>query len=259
MMMRSRIISLLPAGILILAAIPMAGQTESRRDDVSPSVEASISVEAGDTILPGADYEIAAPGEKNTDARSVFVNLPVGVLDILPRTQRLDMLSYIDADSIWQAPNVMGGVSELIAAGPDYLKVRISSVSTLEVRMLPYKKGEIVMTVYSIGGENAAGDSDIRFFTPELTQLERTKFFKYPDLKDFLDIPKDAPVSFNELEQVIAFPTYEFEASPDNTSLNGHLTVGKYMTQEDFDIIKPYLRPAGVTYHWDGNKYTTRQ
>lgn len=215
-----------------------------------PDIDRGFSVSA-DT----GEFAATASGQPVDNACSAFVNLPVNVLDILPRNVRIDMLTYFAADSIWQAPNSMEGLSHLETAGKDYLRVALTEVSDLQVRMLPYGKDrQIVMTIYTIGRGGQAPDSDVRFFDASLTELDRTKFFRYPQLKDYLDVPKGSLTSMKELTQMVAFPTYEFVTDAESTDLRGRLSVGEYMQTDDYNILKLYLRP-GVTYLWNGKSY----
>ena len=110
------------------------------------------------------------------------------------------------------------------------------------------------MTLYTVGGDSQAPDTDIRFFDTELNELPRDKYFKLPQLKDFFDL-KGALTSMKEIERMIPFPTVEYTASADSDRLNAKLTVGEFMNQDDYRIIRVLLRPDGLTYLWDGKKY----
>lgn len=193
------------------------------------------------------------------DARKVFVNLPVGVLDILPKPIRSDMLTYFENDSVWQAPNSMGGVSTLSAASPEFLEVKVSDVSLLQVKRLPYKGGCVFMTVYTVGIGGGAPDSQLRFYSSTMKDLPLKKFIRMPRIADFLNLAGHHGKKLSELEQVVAFPTYEFSTSASSNDLSGELTVGEYMTEEDYAEIKPYLRPGGVTYTWTGSGYRMKK
>lgn len=199
--------------------------------------------------------EIAEARQPNANALSAFVNMPDVALELLPNDTRRDMASYIEADSVWQAPNVMGGVSSITEASDDFVEVKVSPVSTLQIRKLPFKGGHIFMTVYTVGADRQAPDSQVSFYTSAMESLPTDKFFKLPDLAEFLVIPKGSKENFKSLSQLVAFPTYDFSASPEDTALKGKLSVGAFMTDEDFAELKPYIREQGVTYVWTGKEY----
>ncbi len=90
-------------------------------------------------------------GQESLTASEVFANIPLEVLDMLRPSTRLDMLDYYShADSLWVAPDALGGKSQLLQVAPDYLKVSVTPVSTLEIKILPSKKGDIIMTLYTV-------------------------------------------------------------------------------------------------------------
>lgn len=190
-------------------------------------------------------------------ARDVFANIPLNVLDLLDRSTRLSMLIYWDMDSVWKAPNAMEGLSHLDSVTPNYLKVSLTDVSSLQIKLLPYKKGKLIMTIYNIG-EPDSGDSDIRFFNSDYTQLPGKKFKEETELKEFFNIPKGSLTSMKEIYNMIPFYTTVFYADPDNNTLTGRLTLGDYVNTDDLNIVKLFMRPCAI-YDWNGSKFRLRK
>lgn len=205
---------------------------------VSVIVPSFASREAGDTLK----------------ARDVFVNLPVKTLDILSHSTRLDMLDYYDIDSIYQARNGMEGVSELVKVTPDYLKVRLTPVSTMEIGMLhpQKKKAPSAVVLYTVGGNSQAEDTEVAFFDSDLKELPAEKYLEYPDVLDFFDT--DDKKIKELIDELVPFPTIKFSFLNGSENLAGVLTVGEFMGEENFEKIKPYLK-AEQTFIWDGKKY----
>lgn len=192
---------------------------------------------------------------KVTTAREAFTYLNIPALEILKRTTRLDMLDYWDADSIYKATNAMEGLSWIEKCTPDYLKVQLTPVSTLELRILPVKKeGVITMAVYTVGTDMQAEDSEITFTDEKLHPLDTKKYFKQPKLEDFFDIPKGSLTSMKEIKEMVPFPTVAYTASPDSDELTARLTVEKYMNLDDYNIIRLFLKPS-ITMRWNGKEY----
>lgn len=197
-------------------------------------------------------------GENTADslftARKVFENLNASSLELLPTSTRLDMLDYWDVDSVYRASNAMAGLSWLENVTKDYLKVRITSVSTLEIKILPLKKGHIAMTVYTVGDDAQAQDSEIKFYDEELQPLPTEKYFEMPPLKDFFEIPKGSATKMKEIEEMIPFPTMAFSASPKNDNIEARLTVEQYINQDDWNIARLFVKPH-ITLTWHKDKY----
>lgn len=187
-------------------------------------------------------------------ARKVFENINTSALEILPKSTRLDMLDYWDVDSIYKASNVMEGLSWLEKVTSDYLKVVITPVSELEIKILPEKKGNIVMTVYTVGDDVQAQDSKIIFYDENLAELPTQKYLEFPQIKDFFEIPKGSTTKMKEIEEMIPFPTIAFSANSDNDNLEARLTVSQYINQDDWNIARLFAKPF-ITLEWKKGKY----
>lgn len=188
-------------------------------------------------------------------ARRAFVEMPVQTLELLSRSTRMDMLDYFDVDSIYRAPNAVEGRSWLEKVTPDYLKVVITPVSTLEIKVLPYKKGSsIVMAVYTVGGEGQAADSELWFYDASMNPMDASKIWKPARLIDFFNLGKKSELSFSEIEETVEFPTVEYIASPDSDSLKAVLTVDEFIDRQIAEKMKPYL-VSPIVYEWNGSTF----
>lgn len=187
-------------------------------------------------------------------ARYVFENIHLSSLEILPRSTRLDMLDYWDVDSVYKASNLMEGLSWIENLTTDYLKVRISAVSTLEFKILPLKKGKIIMTINTVGDEVQAQDSSVKFYDENFKELNTDKYLVIPEVKDFFEIPKGSVTKMKEIELMIPFPTIAYSANPDNNNLEARLTVEQYINQDDWNIAKLFIKPH-ITLIWEKYRY----
>lgn len=186
-----------------------------------------------------------------------FADLPVRSMDLLNRSTRLDMLDYLRADSLLVATNTMGGTSQIEKASKDYLRVRLTPVSTIELAILPYrdpKSPRIAMVIYTIGSAEEAPDSDIAFYDGSMRLMERDRLFPEPQLKEFFEIPKGSQTSMKEIREMIPFPAAEYTLTPDPMTLTGRLSVAPLLSVEDRKLVELFLRP-GLTWHWDGRRW----
>ena len=234
-----------------------------RNDLITAFRSALLIVSAFAVFIPRANAagkESATPASEKIvsdsifDARKVFEKIHTSALEIVPTTTRLDMLDYWDVDSVYKASNAMEGLSWLEKVTPNYLKVRITSVSTLEIKILPEKKGKIAMTVYTVGDDVQAQDSQVKFYDENLVELPTDKYLVMPQVKDFFEIPKGSATKMKEIEQMIPFPTIAFTANPDNDNLEARLTVEQYINQDDWNIAKLFVKPY-ITLEWKKEKY----
>lgn len=195
----------------------------------------------------------AAVNESETlTASKVFSNAPLEVLDMLRPSTRLDMLDYyVQADSILPAVNALGGVSRLEQVTPDYLKVSVTPVSTLEIKILKSGKRQIVMTLFTSGGDGMAKDSEVKFFDSELNPLNTSKFLKRPALTDFFSL-QGSSIGRDELNEKIPFTAVQYTSGPGDTPLTATLTTLDIISKEDRDLLTPLLNPS-LSSTWKGS------
>ena len=189
-------------------------------------------------------------------ASEAFVRMPATTLDLLNSSMRRDMLDYLKADSVYNVMNTMEGFSHLNAPLTDnYLQVQVTPVSRFTVKILPAKKGNIVMTLYTVGDADSATDSELRFYDDSLNELPRDKFIKLASTDDFLDLKGVDGKTRKELRSIVPFPTVDYTVSPDGNTMKAELTVGEFIGKEDMERLAPYLHRER-TYIWNGKKWT---
>lgn len=192
-----------------------------------------------------------SPSDTLTASR-VFTNLPLSVLDLVDKSRRLDMLDYYAADSIAHVPNAMEGLSYLDTVTPSYLKVILTPVTELGIKVLPGKKMPVIMTAYTIGDKDQAYDTDLRFFDSGFNELKRDRMIKIATLDDFFNYPDKE--TKKRVAALIPFPTVRYEAEADGSGLTAELTIGQFMSAEDYDSVSKYMRPK-LYYKWTGTKF----
>lgn len=210
-------------------------------------------------LLPLLSFGKGKETPDTISARRAFADLTDSSLDLLPKNTRLDMLDYLDVDSIYTATNSLGGQSRLLKVAPGYLSVRITNVSTMEFKILKMKDGrEIVMTVYTAGEPGGVEESEINFYDAALRQLPLNKYFPDARLSWFFDIPKGYSTSMKEIEELLPFYTIVYETNPDNDTVKARLALGDILTIEDMKLVEMFVKPE-VFFNWDGKKYTMQK
>lgn len=204
------------------------------------------------------------PKDSAANAVQAFLRIETPGLELLRKSTRLDMADYLKEDSIYHAQNALEGESFFLEpVTKDFLRVRVTASSTYAIRLLPAKKGEVVVGVYTIGDIDRkpndsivprAGDSQLDFFDSEMRRIETKKMIKVPRVEEFLEEKCKDKNLMRELMELIPFPTVVYSLNADNTDLTATLTIDHYMGREDFERIRPYLTDR-ITYHWTGKRY----
>lgn len=259
---------------IILRCLPMLVLSVATAAAQSPE---SVATDPDTVAVPDivTSVEISGLAEAADDdslgnmAADAFLLIPDADLDLLPKTTRAQMAIYMANDSIYKARNIYTGLSWIEKMTSDYLKVHLTNVSSMEIKVLPAKKlkGKLIMTVYTIDGESSTSDSSIKFYllsNPStddayLTSLPMKKFFKLPNPKDFYDTKAvKKGMSIKELLDEMPFHTIAFSIAPDEDLLTGRLTIDNYLTLEQRKKIDPYIRSI-LTWEWDGEKFRLQQ
>ena len=205
-------------------------------------------------LVASASGYAGVNGSDTLTASKVFAEIPLDVLDMLRPSMRLDMLDYYSqADSILTVQDALGGQSRLEQLTPDYIKVSVTPISTLEIKILKSGKKQIVMTLYTVGGVGAAKDTDIRFFDALLRPLDKSKFIKAPGLLDFFDLKdlKEKQLTKAELIEKIPFAAVAYSTGPGEAPLSATLTTLDVISEGDRELLTPLLSPT-LSAIWKG-------
>lgn len=187
-------------------------------------------------------------------ASDVFAKIPLDVLDMIRPSVRLDMLDYYNQlDSMLVVQDALGGSCRLEKVTPDYLKVAVTPVSTLEIKILPAKKDRVIMTLYTVSsvessdsGEGSVGrvsDTLVRFFDSSLNPLPSQKYLKAPALKDFFNL-KGSGLSESDLKEKIPFTAISYTSGAGDVPLSATFTTLSSVSKEDRDLLTPLLIPS---------------
>lgn len=184
-----------------------------------------------------------------------FVRLPAKTLDLLSTSMRKDLLDYYRNDSICKVRNTMEGESYLIAPITDnYLQVCLTPVTVLTMRLLPSKKGPVVMTLYTTGDSLQAHDTEICFYDMRMKELKREKIIKPVSPEHFINTGNRDRHEREELCSLIPFTTVEYSMPATGDTLTARLTAGEYLGRETMEKLTPHLI-SERQYVWNGSKF----
>lgn len=207
------------------------------------------------TIAATLPASAAKTAPDTISARKAFIELPMEVLDMLPRETRLDMLDYFDADSIYVATNNLDGKSKLKTVTPDFLEVQITEGSTLQVKVLRCKDGnDVVMTLYTTGEPGGNQDTKVQFLDPKMNLLQAKRYLPEPRPSDYFEIPKGCSTSMKEIEGMIPFYSFVYEAEAGSPEVRSRLCTDDILTVEDAALVELFKRPE-IIYIWNGKQF----
>ncbi|MDE6811179.1 MAG: DUF3256 family protein [Muribaculaceae bacterium] len=268
-------IYLIACATVVLGLMSANGIFASGSVSYRPGAESSSSSgEEGESSLvenerPEDVIEVSDVDSMALNVADAFLRIPSKDMDILAPSQRNDMVIYMMADSIYKCRNIYTGQSWIEKMTPDYMRVHLTDVSSLQLKILPSDKKaklkqRLVMSIYTIAGESETADSTIKFYnlteyTPDsitLTEVASRKYFILPDPKRFYNVAKIKSEGLNlkSLMNEMPFYTVAYEISADRNVLTGRLTMDNYLTTEQRDKMNPLLIKT-LRWHWNGSKF----
>lgn len=217
----------------------------------SKGARAAVVAVAALLCLPAYADKVAG----TIDIEEAFVNLPVAVTEILPKTSRLDMVEYLHHDSIAPGRTHLDSFSKIVPpVTTDCMRVRVTNSSLLTLRKLKKQNGdEILAVLYTLDGDRQAPDTQVWFFTPSWKEIKNSSLLPRMGMSDFIDFSGLSKSERNALESSVPFPTVEFSFPGGGTRLEAQLTVGQFLSEEVFEKIKPLLRKRRLD--WNGKKF----
>ena len=179
------------------------------------------------------------------DMRTMFIDAPDEVLPLLPHIARADCIDFADAGMDYPVTNRLGGKSTLKKLTDDYLLLQSTSVSAVEMKMLPYGDSAVVCVVKSVSAE--ATDSRVDFYDNDWKKLDATSFFVAPSIKDFFTEADDKALDLCDIYLV------SLKLDADDMTLVAEYTMPNYMNEDDAAKVRPLLRK--ILYRWNGARF----
>lgn len=210
-------------------------------------------------LLPAVARGASKSAPDTISAKRALIEMPADVLPLITRNARLDMLDYMQLDSIYRVKNLLGGESYIEKLDSSYVKLHITDASSLEIKILQLKSGaNMVAAIYTVGDANTVSDSRLLMFDPSMKPVATKDYFKQPVLKNFIKTPAGATMSQSEIENLMPFLTICFEFKPSSTDMIVSLTSQGTLPLESLKIVEPYLTPT-LTYEWNGKNYKLKK
>ncbi len=184
--------------------------------------------------------------------RDFFASEQNGIFITLPQDERLDMLDYYEAGQNVPATNNFGGTATIDTLTTDYLKLQTSGSTLVEMLMTTSKRDTVIYVVQTALLPSA--DSHVAAYDTEWNELNTDKYFKMPQLADFISIPKGDKTRKDDLVKMVKMPTIECSFDLPDRTITATPTISGTMTNEDYDALKPYLAKS-ITYKLKNVKF----
>ena len=137
--------------------------------------------------------------------KDLLVSMPDEVMPCLNKNMRLEFAELQEMGVKAEVKNLLGEVSVMDTLTQDFVQVRMSKVSTLQMKKLPMENGDsVICVVKSFAGPEK--ESELYFFNQEWKVLDASRFLGGKRIEDLAEtlIQKPDTVSESRFEDLKA-------------------------------------------------------
>ena len=190
------------------------------------------------------------------DVKTLFINMPDSLSPLLTKVNREDCIDFLASHMRAVVTNRFDQKSEMTELGDDYIRMQMTPQITWQMKVLALNDTtQVICTVSTVCA--SACDSDIRFYSTDWKELERSQFITLPVMDDFIQQPDSVTsnlYAYNEARVAADMTLLRADFGKENADLTITLTTPDYMAKETAEKLKPFLRRS-IVYRWKEGKF----
>lgn len=205
-------------------------------------------------FIIGALFSLALPVGAQNISR-YFEVIPDEHLIQVDINRRKDMIDLKQAGREAVVQNKLGGTSELLELTDNYLKLRVSESSTLEMKLLPGPENEDVIGLIKTTCAPAC-DSEILFYNTSWQRIPVQDLLTKPVRADFF-VERTAANKelFDVAFQSADMDLIRYSFLPDSNDLLAEYSLEEHVPAEIYKEMQPFLKKTPLRYEWKDKKY----
>ena len=182
------------------------------------------------------------------DMKSLFIAMPDSLAPLLTKVNKEDFGDFLASNMKAEVKN-----SEMLKLTADYLNLKMSESSEVQMKLLPVNDSvKVVCVVHTYKGP--AADSSIRFYSTQWEELPLSSYLTLPKEDAFYKAPvaeADQETYYNLRKQADMYLFVAKLSEKDNTLLYSY-TTPDYLDKETAEKLKPFLNAEPLKYIWTG-------
>lgn len=147
--------------------------------------------------------------------------------------------------------NTMGDTVRRLDFSDDYIALQTSKVGTLQLKLLSLvNNSQIIGVITTVCGP--ACDSKIDFYTTDWNPLGQPELFPRINKDTFLkaNIDRSSDDFLNAYASLDMTPV-KLNFSPSDKNITATYDIKNYLSKEDYEQLKPFLKDTPQVYQWD--------
>ena len=191
----------------------------------------------------------------NSHAQSIadaWANMPTHIMPSIGKNARLDMIDLYNAGMSAKATTFTGDTACLTALGNNYLILRTSKASTMQ--MMQIVDGKKLLYAIIITIEGPVANSHLDMYDEKWTPLATKKFFPDITVADFINLPKNKRKEREELLKKIPLHTIQYNITH---TTNDIIAIPSFLQTLDDETRKEIEScfHSQITLQWKGKKW----
>lgn len=189
------------------------------------------------------------------DISSILLSMPESMIYGLETSQKNLLIANPDDTTKIAVDRGRLGQIRRLAMSPDFISVETSDAGTIQIKLLPLiNDSQIICVVTTVCGK--ACDSHIQFYTTKWMPIEQGDLFPQKNKDWFIESDTDKnSQDFTNAYAALDMNPMRIELLPNDTSLKVYYDIEKYLSDEDYKKIEPFLIENPKIFHWDRSAY----
>ena len=186
------------------------------------------------------------------DIAAVWEAMPAHIMPSIGKNARLDMIDLYNAGMSAKAATFTGDTASLTAMGNNYLFLRTSRASTMQLMQIVDGKKLLYAIITTIEGPVA--NSHIDIYDEKWQPLEVKRFFPDINVADFLNLPKSKRKEREELLKKIPLHTIQYNMTDMTNDIIAIPSFLQTLDEETRKEIEPNFHKQ-IVLQWKGRKW----
>lgn len=185
------------------------------------------------------------------DISSVIRTIPDKLMLRMSDDQKEKLTTLPDDSSEVTVKNLLGGTVERVGISSDYVALKTSDIGMLQIKLLPLINNSNIIGVIRTVCDKAC-DSQIDFYTTDWQPLQGENLFPDKNKDWFIQSTVDhQSQEFKNIYGALDMTPIKLMFSPDNDSVVAVYDIQKYLSADDYKLLKPYLVDEPISFTWD--------
>ena len=192
---------------------------------------------------------VALCGLRAQDMASVFTAMPNQYIPQLEDAWRKDLVELYRSGKEARLKNTMNGYSTLLNLTDDYLCLRTTDRSVVEMKLLPLVNNTFVVCMVTTV-EGPVADSRIAFFTTDWASLPKADLLSMPEGTWFIKEGAETDEAYPELKAALDMDLFRYQLSATENTLSITYTTPLYLEGKTKERLQPLLQGEPLCLRW---------